>query len=226
MTVEEIIYDILEIKQAVNDDSDLDELFLLQKINSYRALFIQDAFTNFPIVNPEWVQRTGVISVEKINSADDPNISVSSIILGKAQLPPLISLPEDTGLYRVSGSSGILSFDFVSFPQLMMKIWAEDDRDSNYGFTSRIGNSLYIYPYTSEIQALAIGENPMDFQVLENNTWRDRTFSDDYPIGADLAQKIILEIVTKDLNIKDQMIADVINDSQVELKLMKNRENK
>lgn len=225
MTIEEVIYDIFEIKQAVNDDTDLDELFILQKLNNYRSIFIQEDYAKTPIINPGWVQRTGVLNPEKINSADDPNISVSSITLGKVEIPPIITLPEDIGLYRISGSSGITSFDFVSFPELMLKIWSEYEILQNYGLASRLGNVLYIYPYSLEIQAYLIGENPMDFPVQESGIWRARTFSDDYPVDASIAQKAILEILIKDLNIRERTIEDIINDSQVQLKIMKNAQS-
>jgi hypothetical protein len=52
------------------------------------------------------------------------------------------------------------------------------------------------------------------------------TFDDDYPLDIALAQKIVLEILTKDLAISEGSIPDIINDSQKQFKLLKSEGTK
>jgi len=220
MTVEEIIYDILEIKQALEDDSDLEELWLLHKVNAYRAIAIQQEFSLTNSINPQWLQKTHRIQFSKVNSADDPAIALTSITLSKAILPKVVYLPDDLGTYRVSGSSGIMQLEPIDFNTLMMKIEIGEEVNRGYGYYSKIGGVLYAWPLMMEGSAIIIAEDPFDVQVLDNGVLRNMTFADDYPLDIALAQKVVLEILTKDLALQEGSIADVVNDSQRQLKLM------
>lgn len=221
MTVEEIIYDILEIKGALEDDSDIEEMWLFHKINSWRTVFIQQEFALSNIINPVWLQRVTKFKFEKCTPSDDPVITLSSIILSKANLPKVISLPDDLGTYRVSGSGAVLQFEQCDFNTLMMKIEIGDDMNGSYGYYSKIGGIIYAWPLIMEGSAIIIAENPFDVQILEDGVLRNMTFADDYPIDLALAQKIVLEILTKDLTIAEGSIPDIVNDSQRQLKIMK-----
>lgn len=223
MTAEELVYDILEIKNALEDDRSLDELWLLNKINMYRTVFIYQDFLVNQEIKPAWVQRLRKQPVKKVTAADDPAIVVSSIQLGKVTIPSLLSLPDDQGLIRVSGSSGITSFDQIDFDTLMLKLNFNESRMGEFGYCSRIGNDLFLYPLTREIQALLIVDDPFSIQVLgSDNILRDMLVTDEYPVDLMTAQKIILEILTKDLLLNAQSISDIVNDSQSQFKILQN----
>lgn len=222
MTIEEILYDILEIKGAIEDDSDIEEMWLFHKINSWRAVLIQQEFALSNTVNPLWLQRVTRFKFEKCTPADDPAITTSSIVLSKATLPKVVSLPDDLGTYRVSGSGAILQFEPCDFNTLLMKVEIEEALNGSYGYYSKIGGTLYAWPLSMEGSAIIIAENPFDVQVFENGALRDMLFTDDYPVDLALAQKIVLEILTKDLAIAEGSITDIVNDSQRQLKIMKN----
>lgn len=222
MTIEDIIWDIMEIKGALEDDSDLEEMWLMHKINSYRALAIQQEFSMTNTINPQWLQRVHKFKLTKCTPADDPAIGVSSIYLSKGTLPKVVSLPDDLGTYRVAGSGAITQFQPIDLNSLLMKIDIGEEKNSVYGFYSKVGSDLYFYPLTMEASAIIIAENPLDVQVLDGGVLRDRTFLDDYPVDIALAQKIVLEILTKDLAISDGQITDIVNDSQNQFKILKN----
>ena len=226
MTAEQIVYDILEIKNALEDDRDLDELWVLNKINSYREIFINQEYALKAEIRSGWLQRLHRQKTTKVTSADDPAITLSSIMVSKVTLPKILSLPDDLGLYRVSGSSGISQFDLIDFNTLMMKIDIGEERNPQYGFCARIGNDLYIYPLTSEIQALIIAANPFDVQINDDGTLRTMLVTDDYPLDIGMAQKIALEILTKDLALNEKSISDIINDAQSQLKILSSGSNK
>lgn len=221
MTVAEIIYDVFEIKSQLTDDSDLDEFWVLTKVNTYRQIFIALDYQLTHIIRPSWLQRIYKTKVTKINSADDPSISLTSINLGKVKIPKILSLPEDLGLYRITGSSGISQFQPIDLNTLIMKIEIGEEHAPDYGYMARVGNDLYLWPLCLEISGTIIAENPFDIKVNDNGVLRDMRMDDEYPIDADLAQKIVLEILTKDLALNDQQIGDIINDSQSELKILR-----
>lgn len=228
MTAEELVYDILEIKNALEDDRDLDELWLLNKINMYRSSFMSQYFLLNNEILPSWQQRLRKQTVRRVTAADDPSITNSSIVIGKVTLPKIVSFPDDVGLVRVTGSSGIISFDQIDFDNLMLKIHFNEPRMGDFGWCSRIGDDLFLYPLIREIQAVIVAENPMDIKVIDPTTrlLRDMTITDEYPIDMDIAQKIVLEILTKDLQINMQSISDIQNDSQTQLKILQNANNK
>jgi hypothetical protein len=225
-TAELIIYDIIEIKNALEDDRDLDELWLLNKINMYRSMMISADYAVNHEIQPGWLQRLRKQKVTKVNSADDPSITVTSIDLGKVTLPAVVNLPDDVGL-RLSGSSGIFAFDEIDFDTLMLKINFNEERNGQFGYFAMVGNDAFIWPLVLEIQAIIIAENPFDVQVLDSTTGllRAMTIQDDYPCDAEMAQKIIMEILTKDLQLNAQSISDIVNDAQNALKLLQNGGN-
>lgn len=222
MKAEDFVYDILEIMSMIEDDHDVDELWIINKFNQYRAIYIYQDYLRNTEINPSWLQRMLKQKVEKVTSADDPDITISSISLGKTIIPKVIGLPDDLGLYRISGSSGIVHFDPVDFNTLMLKIDIGEDMNVQYGYCSRIGNVLYTYPVQMEIQGVIIAENPFDIKINDNGVLRDMLVTDEYPMDASNAQRIILDILTNDLNLKIQTISDIVNDSQSQLKLLKN----
>jgi len=221
MSIEEIIYDVKEIKSALEDDTDLEDIWLLFKINNYRASLISESYRIEPEISPAWLQRTGKFTFTKTDAADDPSIVVNSITLGRASLPEVVTLPEDLGLNRLSGSGGIIGFEPTDFDTLVMKALVKEEIHRNFGYYARIGTFLYTYPYIMEGAAVIIAENPMDVQVLDGTAFRDRVFTDPYPLDARLAQAVIMQILTKDLKLNDQAITDVVNDAQSNLRIMK-----
>lgn len=222
MLISEIIWDILEIKHALEDDSDIEELWLLHKINSYRQIFIQQEYALNNHIDPTWLQRYHRFVLTNVKAADDPAIILGSITLSKGTIPKVISLPDDLGCYRIAGSSGILQFEPCDFNTLMMKIEIDEEMNNRYGYYSRIGELVYLYPTVPEASAILIAENPIDIPVNDAGTIRARTFDDEYPLDIGLAQRVVLEICTKDLAISEGSIPDIINDSQRQFKIMRN----
>lgn len=220
MKINEIIWDINEIKGALEDDSDLEELWLLYKINSYRAVLIQQEFALTNTINPQWLQRVPKFPFIKCTAADDPGITNSSVFLSKAILPKVVSLPDDLGTYRVSGSGAIIQLEPCDFNTLLMRIDIDESRNFGYGFYAKVGGNIYAWPLMVEGSAIIIAEDPFTVQVQDTGVLRAMTFEDDYPLDLALAQKVILEILTKDLAIAEGTIPDILNDSQKQFKLM------
>lgn len=222
MTVEQIIYDILEVKNTVNDDSDLDELFLLQKINSYRAIMIQNHYAQRGYIESAWIQRYPTFDFEKVLSSDDPAVGWGSMVLGKYRLPKMISLPDQIGLFQVFGSGRARPLSMTDFSTMIMRAGIDEELPKGSGFVCVLGDDIYVYPYIMKGQAHIIASNPMEVPVIENGVKRDMLATDEYPLDSGMAQMIILEILTKDLNINNQSISDIVNDAQSGLKILQN----
>ena len=227
MNAAEIVYDILEIKNAINDDREIDEIWLIHKFNAHRSLQIIEEFKQSNEIRSMWLMRLYKQEVKKVTSADDPSIISTSIELGKVHLPNIVAIPGDAGFVRLTGSSGILSFDPVSYDTLMLKIMYKEERMGEFGYYTQIGNDVFLWPYVREVQAIIIPEDPFDIQIIDPITkvLRDFGITDDYPLDIDMCQKVIWEVLTKDLAYNDQQVRDIVNDSQNQLKLMRNGSN-
>jgi len=221
MTIEEIIFDVMEIKGAIEDDRELDETWLLMKINDYRAILINQQYSLYPVIDPAWLQSIPMFDFTKTDAADDPSITVNSITLGRAICPSVVSLPDDLGFNRLSGSGGIISFEPTDFDTLIMKALVKEEIHRNYGYYARVGQYIYVFPYVMEGKAVIIAEDPTDIQILDAGVYRDQVASDPYPLDAKTAQAVILQILTNDLKLNDQAITDIVNDAQTSLKIMK-----
>lgn len=223
MTANDIIYDILEIRKSLGFDSDTEELWLFYKVNSYRAIFIQSEFALTNSINNVWLQRIRRFKTTKCTAADDPVIILSSITLSKGDIPKVVSLPDDLGMYRLSGSGAIKQYEPCDFNTLMMKIEIGEDLNG-YGFYSKIGTDVYVYPLAMELSAIIIAEDPSQVDVFDKTIGelRSWTLNDEYPVDIAIAQKIVLEILTKDFAILDKAIIEVLKDPNMKLRMMKN----
>lgn len=221
MTLEEIIYDLKEIKNALEDDTDLQDDWLLYKINNYRAILIAEQYRLEPVIDPIWLQPIAKFNFTKTDAADDPVISVNSITLGRASLPAVVSLPDNLGLNRLSGSGGIIGFEPTDFDSLVMKAVIGAKPEANYGWYAPLGSFAYVYPYVMEGKAIIIAADPTSVQIYTGTVYRDFLVTDPYPIDAKLVQAIVIQILTVDLKLNEQSISDVVNDSQSQLRIMK-----
>lgn len=228
MTIEDIVYDILEIVNALEDDHDIEPLWLMKKITAYReALIIQDYMQN-ETIRSNWIQKLPMIKTTKVTSADDLSIVYTSISLSKAVIPSIISLPDDMGLVRVTGSSGILPFDHIGMDSLMMKVHFNEEKMGDFGYVTRLGNGLYMWPLVMEVIPWIIASDPMAIPFTDPVTGAQRDFAmtDQYPVDPYIAQQIVLEICTKDLKIEMGSIADITNDSKHQLRILQSGASK
>lgn len=279
MTMDEITSDLMIILNAskISDDTNIELEHLAYKFNNYRAQEIQDIYRLTREVNPVWLQRTGVFTFTKINSADEPAfVSSSSICLGKFTIPPVVELQNDLGVFRVTQSAGqrqMYKTDIHSFFEMFE---CSDSRLTQFIFYFRVGNALYQYPYTEQGSAVLIYENPLEgyvflteyipsgsieagvsytvsvAQIIYNGLTynpggafvgvagvttftgngkvkpttekRVMTYTDEYPVERNMAQRVILDILTKDFGIERKQISDISNDAQTQLNILQSGE--
>jgi hypothetical protein len=92
-------------------------------------------------------------------------------------------------------------------------------------YTVTIGNIFY-NAVTYNAGSTFIGTTTTTFTgngtVKYTNNSRSRLYTDNYPCDLAMAEKIILEILTKDLQIEKQQISDIVNDASDQLKVLAN----
>lgn len=219
MTIAEMIYDIREIINALEDDSDISDQWLLYKSDSYRETVIIQKYEMNPVIDPSWQLPVPVLTTDNVKSSDDPSIVYGSVDLSKVTIPEPISLPDDMGI-KVMASSGIVPYQYQSLSMIAQKAMIKEDTFPGMGYYARVSDSLYLYPRTMEVKLIIIPRVVADVKVLENGVYRDRTINDNYPADHDTAQRIILSILEKDLGIKMKTITDLVNDSQDQFKVL------
>jgi hypothetical protein len=183
---------------------------------------IQNHYAQKGYIETSWIQRYPSFDFEKVLSADDPAVGWGSITLGKFKLPKIISLPEQLGLFQVFGSGRAKPLSITDFSTMIMRASIDEELPKGSGFVSQIGDEIYVYPYIMKGQAHILASNPMEVPLIESGQKRDMVATDEYPLDSGMAQMIILEILTKDLNISNQSISDIVNDAQSGLKILQN----
>lgn len=153
-------------------------------------------------------KASSTVTFEKINSADDINISECDCTIGRKEIPEIVSLPgrrgsmHDKGLYRVSTASRQQAYYPTTINRFYGFIKGTPRAEMNYYW--KIGNILYIHPYRKQMNVILILDNPLDSGITER---------DEYPISQTLAEFIVMKILTQDFNIEAKMAGDLRNDA-------------
>jgi hypothetical protein len=220
MNFEDIIYDVSEITKQSLGETEFNEYHVAHMVNSYRALFIRRKFDETAQIDPQWLLPLGVIDMANVDLADDL-VTQSSIKVSKGIFPAVVTLPYNLGYYRLSGISRHRSLAKISIEELILKIETNELVPLGYGYAVIFGKTVYAYPSISAMTGVVIAENPLEVQIQDGKVWRARTILDPYPVDIAMAQEIVLSILTKDLAISNQQVADIIQNSQSDLKMMK-----
>lgn len=275
MNFEDLIYDIKTIlsKSSITDDTRLDDMFIAHKCNNYRSIYIKNIYYKTRQIDHTWLQDLGKLDVTCVSSGDDPNLYNTSIKLGKITLPPIVSLPDDIGVWNIRSSSKQKKYFPIDISMFYLMINVDDIRLRQFDFYYKIGDAIYIYPFEQEISGQFILDNPLDGYVLltekvkndgledgqvykvykgqityagtvyspddtftcsaingftysgsgyvmYNTQKRNINIKDRYPCDRALAQSIVLDILTKDYQIEQSKVSDIVNDSEDQFKVL------
>jgi len=155
-----ILKNILE-KFSISDDSRINERFLSNLIASHRAAQIVKDYGINQRIDQTWLQEIYFLFT-KTTSSDDPYITNSALCLAKITLPPVISLDNDGGVYRISSSSKQIQCYPTTPNEFFFMFENNDKRLQKYHYYFRIGNAYYKYPYQTEGSAILVLSNPLD----------------------------------------------------------------
>lgn len=260
---------ILLTKFGKTDETRLDDDYISYKIDEIRADYIVKQFAEDEAIDPTWVQDLGMVRFNKVNFADDINITSCDCTITKAFIPQVLSLGrQDLGLYSIISACGKTRY----YPYEMSK-WMyipEGHERNKFHYYSRINNALYKNK-EGDARVMAVLFNPEDAfvknslpiasgsivngtvyivkfgqvvyngvtyqpnstftgitgvtgfyssigQVFLNSQAQAFTDLDPYPVSADMARNIILDLLSKEFNIERQSIIDAENDSRDDAK--------
>lgn len=164
--------ELLLQKSELSKDFRVQRRHLEFLINSYRSKGILETFQQTKQTDPAWVQDFGKVATTKVLSSDDPQITVGSLTLGKIEIPSLVSLPDDKGVYRIAGTSKQCTYYPISSAKFfeLAPIICYGNYRANQHYHFRIGQSLYVHPYTAEINPQLILDNPLNgYQLRTHN---------------------------------------------------------
>jgi len=253
----------------ITDEKAEDEDWLYYKINQVRTQLITQDYLTFGKINPAWLSDCGVITLHKVNRADDPTITCTCPI-GKAFIPQIIPLQSkegnlDLGVYNLMSTCS--KYQYYYQPMYRWQNIPAASTFSLFKYYFRIDTSLYVSDTPSQLRLIAVLTDPTEGKLIQsapvtsgsiangtvyiakfggvvyNNVFyaANTTFTgtatatftttspnsqvflysqvqslretDPFPISADMARAIEIEILTKEFNIEKQAIVDVRNNS-------------
>ncbi len=179
MTLHELVSDIMLVlsKSTISKDFRVSKRHIRFLVNQYRARKIQDDYKTFGRVMPEYMQDLGILQVTKINSGDDTSIPYTSLTLGKISIPPIVSLPDEDGLVRVSSSSRQMTYYPIEMPLFFDLV--PDSIQTKFPYYFKVGIPVYLHPYIQEVNMIAVLDDPLDGYVFRT----ENVFSGNLTIG-------------------------------------------
>lgn len=175
MTLREIIsgYELLFERLKLSKDTRFTHAWIKYQVQNYRAQGIRETYKRTNEIESIWLQDFGRVPVSQVNSGDDPAIPFTSERFGKISLPPLVSLPNDMGAFRVAGSSKIERYYPIKFDNWFAL--PEDSVQKKYKSYMLLKNAMYLHPCCEEVNMWLILHDPLDgYTILTEKIAQDR----------------------------------------------------
>lgn len=196
MTRSEIIYDIIMIltKAGYTDDSRLDPDYIGYKIDEKRAKEIRDSYNRNQLIDPIWLQDYGVFGVTEVNFADDKTFEHLDCKIGKASLPPVVSIynalssAQNLGVYSIRSLTGKEEFLFEQHSRLMEIL---NDLPAKhvlrkFSYYAKLHNAIYPISKSGNVpeklRAILILERPLDGYVITSENVTTLTVGTAYEV--------------------------------------------
>jgi hypothetical protein len=234
MKLENIISDIRHILNSYSDNSSIQDEFLINRINAWRSIETMQYNDIYGYIPAAMYQTETNIDTEIVNSADDNDVSRTSVIFAKHEMPRLLILPDGKELKRVMFVSQQKDFQRITEKQMYKLIETEDELLHDYSVYFQKGDVLYFYPHVNSISITYLLYNPLEGKtrnalvspqgntISTSGTVRNLTVLDDYPLTPDLANRVILKLLEADFQIKMSQIQDIVSDKQDQLNILTN----
>jgi len=249
MTLEQIVWDLRTLMGQAHVESSFTDELLIQKINSWRAVFLFKMIEQGDLQSI-FIQELGVLDVtptsslgEALEFKDEKGVSYtskfketvrSSVLLGKIELPTMVTAGGFEGVVRVSNPAKNRPYSCVSDSHFWDMYNANDEFLKTEGIYYKEGNEVFLFPFHMKMSILAVLANPLEGYTrgsyLDYNgeihgsasVKRNLTIYDQYPCSPQVAQNIILNILTNDYKLAISTIDDLIKDNEDQFKVVKN----
>lgn len=225
MTLQDIIYEIRNTAKMYNNDCNITDDDLAQRINNYREHFLS-------LLGPEVIIDQNLWQTieeeSSLTSGSEIFGAISSIALLKFFLPQTVNNPfeKTVKLYSLSGNIMPQEIDNeILFFQMI-----NTGMNDNCPIFIKRGSNLLVYPQTFNGFVRAILCNPLEAKtrtrivnpqsyssdnlqyIGDGINLRERTMLDDYPINGQIKSMVVAKILTFDLNINLAISADEESD--------------
>ena len=188
MTLRELRSDILLIlsHSKVSKDKRFWEGHIDFLIHKYRARAIRETFQRQGYIDPMWMQDLGVRKTTIVNSAEEREVACGNLALAKLTLPPILSLPDDNGVVRISSTSVQKTFYRIDVERFF-----DIDPSSiraKFDYYIRVASSFYFPSLPEEVRPILLLDNPMDGDFFDNTI--------QYQISPTLEYNVVDGVVT------------------------------
>ena len=195
--------DVILRKSSMSKDSRISFPFLIDRWNSYRASHIRESYDANMEYDTSLFQNLGTIAVTERSLQDDPTLPGNSVNIGKVTIPAIVSMVNNAGLVSVSGAGMGRKYNQCHITELADRMTAENYK--NEWWFAKVGNTLFLTPFTSYINVVAILDNPLDGWVMntEKPVSGSLVYTTDYQLGESYVVKsgtIIHDGVTYTVN--------------------------
>lgn len=164
-------------KSKISKDFRVSERHIQFLISQYRSRGIREEYKRNMQIDPAWLQDFGTVQFTEINSADDKAIPYTSQNLSKLTIPPIVSLPNDAGVYRVVGSSKQKQYYPITVERFFSLV--EGSVRNKFAYFFRVGNAIYTNQLIDEGNVVLILDNPLDGYVIQT----ENVLSGDITVG-------------------------------------------
>lgn len=166
MTLKQITSSIMLVlaKSKLSKDFRIETRHIQFLVSQYRSRGIREEYKRNMQIDPSWLQDMGIMAFTQINSADDPSIPYTSQPLSKTTIPPVVSLPNDTGTYRVVGSSKQKNYYPITVERFFSLV--EGSIRDKFDYFFRVGYAVYVNELIDQGNMVLVLDDPLDGFVI------------------------------------------------------------
>jgi hypothetical protein len=222
-TKNEIIYDIREGLSKYSDDSNIDDRYIIHKVNTVRNKLLTQSLNNFKGIKGKNVLQSFCTKLEQVDSSTCGEFSCGTILKSELKMPETLQLVSTQTITRIKPVD-ILSkkISFINLDRMEF-IDGTSFPNSLYGFLD-VDNYMYVYSPKGDYQNMSCVEitgifaNPMELENYAkccdcptSNICFDPEI-DNYPVF-DYMINDIVSIVTQQILAKENIPLDRENNS-------------
>ena len=145
-------------------DSRISFPYLIDRWNDYRASHIRESYAANLELDTSLFQDLAAVPVTLRSLQDDPMFPSGCMNLGKASIPSVVSMVNNTGIISVSDLSKNRKYQMCHITELADRMRLENYKDEHW--YAKLGNTLWVYPYRKEINVVAILNDPLEGWVI------------------------------------------------------------
>lgn len=204
MTLRELTKDIQLIasKSGITDDFRLRSRHVQFLIQKHRGIAINSQYERTRITDPSWLQYFGKVEFNRVETSDDPNVTVNGTYkLGKWLAPPILSMRDDVGFNRIATIGRIQRFAPVSIDRLMHILEAATEESNPlinpraaFRYMARVGNQVYVYPFDD------ICKNGLNVQLILDDPLDGKIILTHWVESGDLKEGVVYRVVDNQIS--------------------------